>query len=120
MQTESRSVEQRYFSLAEVARWVGISRSSVLRWEESGDFPPRRRLGPNRVGWDREELLAWAESREPVVMKDEANQKPTPNPGIEESDGLPEAGCHACGRVGEDAQGDLEPRGAQGTRRGPP
>ena len=56
----------RFLSLKRTAAWVGCSPSTVLRWERDGKFPDRRRLGPNRVGWDIRELEAWASEREPV------------------------------------------------------
>ena len=59
-------MEQRFLSAKETARYAGISRSTLFRWEQSGRFPPRRRLGPGRVAWDRVELEAWAEEAEPV------------------------------------------------------
>jgi predicted DNA-binding transcriptional regulator AlpA len=108
MQTDSRGVEQQFLSLAEVARWAGISKSSVLRWVESGDFPQRRRLGPNRVGWALEELLAWADSREPVPGASVSTQEPASADSPKGGDERPEGICPACGCVSRGSQGDLK------------
>lgn len=59
-------LEQRFLSAKETARYVGISRSTLFRWEANGQFPARRRLGPGRVAWDRHELEIWASEAEPV------------------------------------------------------
>jgi len=50
------------------AAYLGIARSTLYRWEKSGDFPPRLKLGPQAVGWRKSDLDAWldrqaAESR---------------------------------------------------------
>jgi predicted DNA-binding transcriptional regulator AlpA len=58
--------ERQYLNLQEAAQYVGASRSSILRWEAAGDFPRRRKLGPNRVGYRVIELKIWLASREPV------------------------------------------------------
>lgn len=60
-------IERQNLNLNETAEFVGVSRSSILRWEADGRFPRRRRLGPNRVAWIRQELEEWNQSREPVA-----------------------------------------------------
>ena len=57
---------RRFLRLPEVASSVGVSRSTILRWEASGDFPRRRRLGRNVVAWSVEDLDAWSAQREVV------------------------------------------------------
>jgi len=42
-----------------VIKVTGLSRSSIYRLEREGDFPSRRRLGPNSVGWIEDEVVAW-------------------------------------------------------------
>ena len=54
---------RRFLSLPETALWVGVSKSTVLRWAEAGLFPPKVRLGPNRISWDLHALERWAEER---------------------------------------------------------
>ncbi len=50
-------------SPAQVAERLGIARSTLSRWRESGAFPPARRLGPNRIGWPAEDIQAWIDNR---------------------------------------------------------
>jgi prophage regulatory protein len=57
------AIQRRFLSLREAAAWVGVGRSTLLRWEAAGDFPRRVRLGPNRVGWDVRDLETWASDR---------------------------------------------------------
>jgi prophage regulatory protein len=42
---------------------TGLSRPSIYRYMKRGRFPPRRRVGPNRVAWVASEILAWIETR---------------------------------------------------------
>jgi prophage regulatory protein len=44
---------------ADVHRLTGVSRVSRWRWERSGRFPQRIRLGERAVGWREDEILAW-------------------------------------------------------------
>lgn len=55
---------------AEMLRISGLSISSVYRLERKGEFPARRRLGPNSVAWDLASVLQWAQSRELVVASE--------------------------------------------------
>ena len=45
------------------AKILPISRSTLWRWEESGDFPRRRKIGPRLTGWLRSEIEEWVQSR---------------------------------------------------------
>jgi prophage regulatory protein len=45
---------------------VGASYPSIYRWELAGNFPKRRRVGPNIVAWDADEVDAWMRSRDIV------------------------------------------------------
>jgi len=42
---------------------TGLSRSSRWRLEKLGQFPPRRQLAPNSVGWVESEVEGWLSSR---------------------------------------------------------
>ena len=42
----------------------GLSRTTRWRLEALGEFPKRRQLASNSVGWIESEVLAWIESRE--------------------------------------------------------
>ncbi len=47
----------------DVLELTGLSRTTIWRLEREGCFPARIRLSKNSVGWDRDELLRWIESR---------------------------------------------------------
>ena len=50
----------------EVTARTGLSRTTLWRLERDGDFPPRRQLSPNAVGWPESEVRAWIEGRQMV------------------------------------------------------
>lgn len=52
--------------LPEVIETTGLSRTSIYRKEGQDEFPKRRRLGPNAVGWLEEEVIDWVRSRPPA------------------------------------------------------
>jgi prophage regulatory protein len=64
--TTTTTVPRRFLNLNETAKFAGISRSTLLRYEKADLFPRRRRLGPGRVAWAVSELEAWADAREAV------------------------------------------------------
>lgn len=47
----------------EVRHRVGLSRSSIWRLEQAGQFPKRIPIGENSVGWFEHEVDAWLMSR---------------------------------------------------------
>ena len=47
----------------ELQELTGLSRSTVLRWEEAGKFPKRKKLGPRVIAWSREEVETWIAAR---------------------------------------------------------
>ena len=53
----------RILKIHDVVRVIGASRSSVYRWEKSGNFPARRRLSKFRVGWLESEIIEWVTTR---------------------------------------------------------
>ncbi len=48
---------------AEVLRVLGVAKSTLWRWCQSGHFPRPVRLGEQAVAWQRAEVEAWIESR---------------------------------------------------------
>jgi prophage regulatory protein len=40
---------------------TGLSRPSIYRYMKRGQFPQRRRVGPNRVAWVPADVVAWIE-----------------------------------------------------------
>ena len=65
--TEKRSVRPRaILRTAEVLEVVGLSRTTIWRRVQAGDFPAPIRLGPagsRAVGWRSEEVEEWVRSR---------------------------------------------------------
>lgn len=47
----------------EMKRLIGVSRTTLWRWERKGLFPARIKLGPNSVAWAEDEVAAWLASR---------------------------------------------------------
>ena len=57
--------EDGFADLAETRRFAGAaSRTTLWRWCRQGRFPKPQKLGPNRRGWRRSELRAWARDPE--------------------------------------------------------
>src|SRR5262249_53376442 len=48
----------------EVLTRTGLSRTTIWRLERFGNFPARRRLSPNTVGWRESEVEEWIASRD--------------------------------------------------------
>jgi len=47
---------------------TGLSRMTIWRLERAGQFPQRRRLGPNAIGWVENEIDEWIASRPPSQL----------------------------------------------------
>ena len=47
----------------EVDARIPYSRAHLYRLEDQGEFPKRRRIGPNRVAWIRTEVEQWLTKR---------------------------------------------------------
>ena len=58
-------MQDRYIRAAELIHKAGLSLSTIWRLEQTGEFPLRRALGPNSVGWLESEVDHWLQSREP-------------------------------------------------------
>lgn len=43
----------------ELAEILGVSEVTVWRWHRQGLLPPKRRIGPNSVGWLASEIDEW-------------------------------------------------------------
>lgn len=54
---------------AECKRLTGLSRTTRWELERRGQFPARRRLAVNSVGWLESELQAWVEGRQRGAVK---------------------------------------------------
>ena len=53
----------RILSKKELKELVLYSPQHIARLEKAGLFPKRVQLGPNRVGWLYDEVIAWLEER---------------------------------------------------------
>lgn len=47
----------------ECFRFTGLSRTTRWRLERRGEFPKRRKLSENAVGWLESEILAWVQAK---------------------------------------------------------
>ena len=56
----------RIVRLPEVCRMCGLSRSSILRLEASGQFPRKFHLSVNAIGWYAADVEAWIAARASV------------------------------------------------------
>jgi len=56
-------MSDRFIREQECRKLTGLSRSTRWRLERSGEFPKRRRLSSNGVGWLLSEIEAWQASR---------------------------------------------------------
>ena len=57
---DSQSV---FMRSAEVLRVLGVAKSTLWRWCQSGHFPRPVRLGEHAVAWKRGEVLDWIDDR---------------------------------------------------------
>ena len=48
---------------ADVERLTNLSRWTIDRLESGGEFPTRKQITPNRVGWLLSEVTEWIKSR---------------------------------------------------------
>lgn len=56
-------MENGVLRLSEVRQAVGLSARTIRRLEAIGQFPARRRLSSNAIGWLKSEIEAWIASR---------------------------------------------------------
>ena len=47
----------------DLAERYNVSRQSIDNWERSGFLPPRKRYGPNCVGWDYDTIAEFERTR---------------------------------------------------------
>lgn len=59
-------MEYRMMRLPEVKDITGLSETTIWRRERDGEFPKRRRIGPQAVAWRSDEIEAWLDSRPAV------------------------------------------------------
>lgn len=64
----------RILKLPEVLECTGLSKSTLYRLINSGDFPKPVRLTSQRVGWLASQVQAWMERLQPVDLFEEVRQ----------------------------------------------
>lgn len=47
----------------DLCRFIGVSRSTLFRWEKDGSFPRRLRIGQRRIAWRLTDVEDWLKSR---------------------------------------------------------
>lgn len=52
-----------YISKKQVARILGVSTSSVIRWVKTNNLPKPFKFGSNTLKWDITEIEKWIEER---------------------------------------------------------
>ena len=55
--------EERAIRFKELKEMIGVSRSTIQRWEKEGTFPKHHQLGANSVFWLKSEVDAWITNR---------------------------------------------------------
>ena len=65
MNHASRSLADpdRFLKKAEILGVTGLSHTTIWRLESKGEFPKRRKISPNRVGWVASEVQAWLNTK---------------------------------------------------------
>jgi len=56
-------VEVKILREREVVNRTGLSRSTIWRYERSGEFPPRVRITERTMGWLESDVTTWIESK---------------------------------------------------------
>ena len=52
----------RYFlTIQEVSTLIGLSRSTITREEQKGNFPPRQKISTRRIGYQKDLVVQWME-----------------------------------------------------------
>lgn len=61
------SSKDRIIRPKELSEMLGISRTSIWRFERDGVFPKHVQLGMQSIGWRLSEVNAWLEKRQVVA-----------------------------------------------------
>lgn len=61
--TEINADSKRNLNIAEVVDLVGVSRATIYRMIDSGEFPRPVRITTRRVVWVRAEIDAWMDEK---------------------------------------------------------
>ncbi|MBH3384681.1 AlpA family phage regulatory protein [Pseudomonas plecoglossicida] len=55
----SAALQDKFIRFGSLAEMVGLSRTTIYRLEQQGQFPRRVKLGSNSVAWRMSEVLNW-------------------------------------------------------------
>lgn len=55
----SAVLQEKFIRFGSLAEMVGLSRTTIYRLEQQGQFPKRVKLGSNSVAWRMSEVLNW-------------------------------------------------------------
>ena len=61
--------------IKEVTNLTGLSRVTIWRLEQEGRFPSRVSLSPRRVGWRKNEIEEWLDTRPKVENLNKLTKK---------------------------------------------
>lgn len=53
------ALQEKFIRFGSLAEMVGLSRTTIYRLEQQGQFPKRVKLGSNSVAWRMSEVLNW-------------------------------------------------------------
>jgi predicted DNA-binding transcriptional regulator AlpA len=53
----------------EIGKWLPYSRRHLYRLEACGKFPKRINVGPKRVAWLLDDIIAWADEQRRKLSK---------------------------------------------------
>jgi len=56
---ESTADDRVFLSFDEVKAKIGMSRTSIDRWEVAGLFPKRIHIGVKKIAWHKDEIDQW-------------------------------------------------------------
>jgi predicted DNA-binding transcriptional regulator AlpA len=56
--------ETKIIRFSELKKKLGVSRSTIDRWEKAKCFPLRIQLGKNSIGWNLQAIDKWLRERE--------------------------------------------------------
>ena len=72
-----KAMHDTVIKIAEVSYQTGLSRATIYREINAGNFPKQLQLSPQRVGWLQWEIDAWKSARRhgPIVKTDRHQTK---------------------------------------------
>ena len=59
MNTKNRELMNTLMFADEVQKVTGLSRSTIWRMENDGQFPKRQKISPRRIAWFRSDIESW-------------------------------------------------------------